>query len=96
MNAVEHVLDADLMGLLDRLSSSLPAGVVGAVMAGSPPMRPRLDEAEARLAEIRAGMLEGYGRWRRALEDLENLWALASWRSAAAQEPVDQAATLAA
>jgi len=41
-------------------------------------------------------VLDGYGRWQRTLEDLENLWALASWRSAAAQEPVEQATTLAA
>ena len=96
MNAVERVLDAELVGLLDRLASSLPAGAVAAVPAVSPLLKPRLDDAEGRLAELRAVMLDGYGRWRRALEDLENLWALASWRSAAAQEPVEQATTLAA
>ena len=96
MNPVERVLDAELVGLLDRLASSLPAGAVVAVPAVSPLLKPRLDEAEGRLAEIRTTMVEGYGRWRRALEDLENLWALVSWRSAAAQEPVEQATTLAA
>jgi hypothetical protein len=40
--------------------------------------------------------MEGYGRWRRALEDLENLWALAAWRSTAAEEPGEHPAPLAA
>ena len=96
MNALERVLDAELVGLLDRLASSLPAGAVAGVPAASPLLKPRLDEAEGRLAGLRLTMLEEYGRWRRALEDLENLWALASWRSVAAQEPVEQATTLAA
>ena len=47
-------------------------------------------------AEVRAALLDDYGRWRRALDDLENLWALANWRSAAAQEAVEQAPGLAA
>ena len=37
------------------------------------------------------------GHWRRALEDVENLWALAAWRrSAASEEPTEQATALAA
>jgi hypothetical protein len=95
MNAVQRVLDAELVALLDRLAGSLPQGTVSAVAHAAPSVRSRLDEADARLSEIRAALLSDYGRWRRALEDVENLWALASWRSAA-QEPVDQTATLAA
>ena len=95
MNAVEQVLDSDLVLLLDRLAGSLPEGAFRAGLSTAPTLRTRLDEVDARLAEIRTSLLSDYGRWRRALEDLENLWALASWRSAA-QEPVDQTATLAA
>ena len=44
-----------------------------------------------------ASLLEDYGRWRRALEDVENLWAVAAWRrSAAPEEAGEQAAALAA
>jgi hypothetical protein len=65
--------------------------------AANPLLHSRLDEADAQLAAARASLLDGYGRWRRALEDVENLWALAAWRrSAAAEEPSEQAAALAA
>ena len=93
---MERVLDAEVVDLLDRVASSLPAGTVGTIPTTSPLLKARLDEAEGRLAELRSTVLDGYGRWQRTLEDLENLWALASWRSAAAQEPVEQATTLAA
>ena len=96
MNAVERILDAELASLLDRLAASLPPGALGAVTVSSPTLRSRLDEAEARLGDVRAALLADYARWRRALEDIENLWALASWRSAAVQEPVEQTTTLAA
>lgn len=92
MSPVERVLESELLALLDRLADELPPGVTRAVAASHPTLRTRLDDAEARLAESRATLLAEYGRWRRALEDVENLWALASWRSAA-QEPAEPAAT---
>jgi hypothetical protein len=95
MNAVERVLQAELFELLDQLAESLPNDALSVAGASNPTLRARLEEAETRLAEMRAVLLADYGRWRRGLEDLENLWALARWRSAA-QEPVEQAATLAA
>ena len=95
MNAMERVLDDELARLLDRLAGSTSEGSVE-FAATSPTLKARLDEAESRLADIRTAMLTDYARWRRALDDLENLWALASWRSAASQEPVEQTAALAA
>ena len=92
MNAVERVLDDELVLLLDRIAASLPAGTLAEVTRSNPSLRSRLDDAESRLGEVRAAMVADYGRWRRALEDVENLWALATWRSATAQEPVEQAA----
>ena len=71
-----------------------PVGVVSHAM--TPAVRSRLDDAEAQLAQARAALMEGYGRWRRALEDVENLWALAAWRSTAAEETSEQPAPLAA
>ena len=95
MSPVERLLDEELIWLLDRLAASVPEGSVGAAGA-SPTLKSRLDDVEARLADLRASMMADYGRWCRALEDLENIWALAGWRSVAAQEPVEQAAPLAA
>ena len=94
MNSVDRVLYEELTHLMDRLATSVPADTLNA--GGHPQLRARLDEADAQLAAARASLLEDYGRWRRALEDVENLWALAAWRSAAAEETGEQAAALAA
>ena len=96
MNPVERALHQELTGLLDRLATSLPEGGFEAIRAVNPTLRARLDDADAKLAAARESLLDGYGRWRRALEDLENLWALGAWRSAAAEEPAEQSAPLAA
>jgi hypothetical protein len=95
MNPVERVLQEEITHFVDRLASSMPpVGVSSHAM--TPAVRTRLDEAEAQLAQARAALTEGYGRWRRALEDLENLWALAAWRSTAAEETSEHSAPLAA
>src|SRR3989338_7394306 len=96
MNTVERVLYDEITRLLDRLAVSVPDTSFDAIRAANPTLRARLEEAEATLAAQRAGLLEGYGRWRRALEDVENLWALAAWRSAATEEPAEPASALAA
>ncbi len=96
MNPVERVLDDELVWLLDRVAATVPEGAVADVPAASPTLAARLGEADVRVAEIRAALLADYARWRRALDNLENLWALASWRSAAVQETPEQAAVLAA
>jgi hypothetical protein len=101
MNVLERTLREELEQLMDRLAGSLPAGSVSTVRSGHPTLSARLDETEARLASLRAALLDGYGRWGRALEDLENLWALATWRSAAedrstAEQPAEKTGSLAA
>jgi hypothetical protein len=82
---MERVLNDEMSGLLDRLAGSVPGGCLEAMAARNPGLRKRLDEIEGQMAAVRAAMLEGYGRWRRALEDVENLWALAAWKSAATE-----------
>ena len=94
MNPVERLLYEEVTHFTDRLATSVVPGAP--LPAHVPSIRGRLDEAESELATARAAMLESYGRWRRALEDVENLWALAAWRSSAAEEPREQAAALAA
>ena len=95
MNAVEQVLRADMNELLDRLASSVPGGCLTAISATQPTLRKRLDEMEDHLTNARAAMLDGYGRWLRALEDIESLWALGAYRSAA-EETVEPARAIAA
>ena len=96
MNPVERVLHQELTGLLDRLATSIPEGSFEAIRAASPTLKTRLDDADAKLAAVRESLLDSYGRWRRALEDLENLWALGARRSTAAEESTEQSAALAA
>lgn len=82
MNPVEYVLNDEVNRLLDRLAASVPARCLQAAGEQSPTLRRRLDEAEAQVATVRASLLESYGRWRRGLDDIENLWALAAWKAA--------------
>jgi hypothetical protein len=97
MNSVDRILYEELTNLVDRLATSVPQGSLAQAVVANPVLRARLDEADAQLATARAALLDDYGRWRRALEDMENLWALAAWRrSAAAEETSEQAAALAA
>ena len=94
MNAVEQLLYDEVTHFMDRLATSVVPGAV--IPTAIPGMRARLDDAESELATARAAMVESYGRWRRALEDIENYWALAAWRSTAAEESREHAAALAA
>ena len=80
MNAVEQVLSVEMNELLDRLASSVPGGCLNTISATQPTLRKRLDEMEDHLTNARAAMLDGYGRWRRALEDVESLWALGAYK----------------
>jgi hypothetical protein len=97
MNPVDRVLYDELTHLVDRLATSVPDGSLAQAAAVNPLLRTRLDDADAQLAAARATLLVGYGRWQRALEDMENLWALAAWRrSAAPEEASEQPAALAA
>jgi hypothetical protein len=34
------------------------------------------------MATVRAALIDSYSRWRRSLDDLENIWALAAWKAA--------------
>lgn len=96
MNAVDVVLQDEIGRLMDRLAATVPGGSLEATSAANPTLRTRLDDMEISLAMARATLLEDYGRWRRTLDDLESLWALASWASAAAEQPVEYAAARAA
>jgi hypothetical protein len=95
MNRLEQVLNDDVSRLLERLAGSVPAGCLEATAARNAGLRRRLEEVEAQMAMLRASLLESYGRWRLALEDVENLWALAAWKSAGEETP-EQPPSLAA
>jgi hypothetical protein len=95
MNRLEQVLNDEVAGLLERLGGSVPGGCLETMTATRPALRRRLDEVETQMAGLQAAMLESYGRWRRALEDVENLWAVAAWRLES-EEPAEKTTALAA
>jgi len=83
MNNIERLLADDLRDLLDRLGEAIPQGAVEDIRREMPRLRTRLDHIEAHLSAEYAVLTEAYGSWKRALEDLENVWALVAWRSIA-------------
>jgi hypothetical protein len=88
MNPMERVLADDLRSLIDRIASSIPEGALERIRVTTPTLGARLDQLDATLAAARASLVEDYARWTGALDDLENVWALAAWRSAV-EEPVE-------
>ena len=95
MNAMERLLSADLARAIDRLATSIPEGSLERMRTVTPTLAARLADVETGLAGARAALVEDYARWTRTLDDLENIWALAAWRSAA-EEPLDAVSRLAA
>jgi hypothetical protein len=89
MNAVDVMLQDEVGRLMDRLAATVPGGSLEATSATNPTLRMQLDDMEVSLAAARAALLEDYGRWRRRLDDLENLWALAAWTSGPAEQPAE-------
>lgn len=96
MNPMDRLLNDEITRLVDRLASSVPEGGLDRLRAINPTLKLRLDEMETTLAGLRSTLVEGYGRWGQALDDLENLWALAAWRSAESEDAAEKAPALAA
>jgi len=94
MNPLERVLTEDLSRTLAAIAGSSCEGTLDFITANHPDLRSRIEKAEARLAAERAGLLAQYTGWRSTLEELENLWALATWeaREPGAAEALSQAA----
>jgi hypothetical protein len=88
MNSMERLLADDLRRFLDRVASSIPEGALERIRSTTPILGARLDQLDQTLAAARASLVEGYTCWTGALDDLENVWALAAWRSAV-EEPVE-------
>jgi len=77
MNPLDLLLRDELNRLLDRIAVSTRAGVAKVSARQLPDLRARLDEAEERLAARRETLLKEYAGWREALDNCEDLWALA-------------------
>ena len=91
MTSVERLLSEELARLTDRLAASVPEGGLARISATAH-QRARLDAAEASLAAARLAVLESYARWTQAVDDVENMWARAAWRSTADDAPATPSA----
>ena len=77
MNPLDRLLGDELARCLDRIAGSYGEGTLGFVNAHHQGLRRQLDEKESQLAALRLDLLERYAAWQAALNDLEDLWALA-------------------
>jgi hypothetical protein len=77
MSHFERLLQDDLNRLVDRIAAR--AGDDAATGLKSD-LRTRIERSEDRLTVLRAALLDGYAEWGRAIEECEDLWALAGLR----------------
>lgn len=81
MNPLEQVLTEDLTRALEAIAGNSREGTLAFITAYHPKLRERIEAVESRLADQRAALLAHYEEWRRSLEAMENLWALAGWEA---------------
>jgi hypothetical protein len=87
MGPLDRLLSDDLTRLTDRISAAAPPGLPRAVTEDRPDLAARIQDVEARLAGLRVDLIEGYERWRAALDEAEGLWGLATlWSEELASE----------
>ena len=76
MSPLDRLLNDEMNRLLDRLAADAPEGMATGVAEEDPQLHARIDEVDARLADLRESLLDGYRRWGESLQAMEDLWAL--------------------
>lgn len=74
MSHFERLLQDDLNRLIDRIAARAGEGTAAGLKSE---LRTHIERSEDRLTVLRAALLEGYAEWARAIEECEDLWALA-------------------
>lgn len=82
MTHLDQLLREEMSRCLERIAGSYGEGTLAFLTAYEPGLQSRLEEVEARLADLRSTLLERYEAWAAALEDVENLWALVALKRA--------------
>jgi len=77
MNGLERLLQDELNRLVDRIAARAGQEPAAGV---TPELKARIDRSEDRLTGLRAALLDGYAEWVRAMDECEDLWALAELR----------------
>lgn len=81
MNALDRLLDRELMALLDRVAADSPPRAVSAIEGASGGGAEEIHRVDGRLAELRLSLLGTYAAWQAALEEYESLRGLAAMRA---------------
>lgn len=87
MNTLERLLQDELHRLVDRIAAHAGQDTAAGLR---PDLKARIERCEDRLTGLRAALLDGYLEWARAIEECEDLWALAGLRQDAAEAPSPQ------
>ena len=77
MNHFERLLQDDLNRLVDRIAVRAGEGTAAGLKSD---LKTRIERSEDRLTVLRSALLDGYAEWARAIEECEDLWALAGLR----------------
>lgn len=77
MKTLDDLLQDDLNRLVDRIAVRAGHDTAAGL---KPELKLRLERAEARLTGLRVALLDGYAEWLRAVDECEDLWALAGLR----------------
>jgi hypothetical protein len=78
MNPLDRLLQDEMNRFVDRLASVAPEGAAAELPEQDPGLHARIGRVEARLARLRESLLDDYRQWQEAIEECEDLWALAS------------------
>jgi hypothetical protein len=86
MSHFDRLLQDDLNRLVDRIAVRAGAGTAADL---KPDLKMHIERAEERLTVLRAVLQDAYAEWIRALDECEDVWAVAGLRREA-PEPVAQ------
>ena len=84
MNTLERLLQDELNRLVDRIAARAEDDTAGGLKSD---LRAHIERCEDRVTALRAALLDGYAEWTRALEECEDLWAVAGLRKDNAEAP---------
>ena len=85
MDRLEELLQEELDLALDRMAGETTEGTLALLTAARPDLRGRADALEAEIAGGRIALLRDHARWQEAVDELADLWALASAQCRATQ-----------
>ena len=85
MSHFDRLLQDDLNRLIDRIAVRAGEGTAAGL---KPDLAAHLERSEERLTVLRAVLQDAYVEWMRALDECEDLWAVAGLRREA--EPAAQ------